>query len=71
MTDLKLTCYESDVTAAIYNMSEFTSLSSLHNSLAPVCGSLSRNVLEPLLIVALNTLSVTCNGIFRKARSQI
>lgn len=59
MTDLKLTFYEPDVTASIYNMSEFTSPSSLHNSLDPVCGSLSRNLSEDLLIVALNTLSMT------------
>lgn len=38
MTDLKLTFYEPDVTASIYNISEFTSPSSLHNSLTPVCG---------------------------------
>lgn len=38
MTDLKLIFYKLDVIAFIYNRSEFTSPSSLHNSLTPVCG---------------------------------
>lgn len=52
-------------------MSDFSSPSSLHNPLASVCGSLSSNLLEHLLIVTLNILYITCNGMLLRVRSQI
>jgi len=36
VTDLKLNFYEPNATTSIHNMSEFTSPSSFHNTLAPV-----------------------------------